>query len=400
MAASFHCCFDYAGRHGAVEPTDKAMISIGYRNLKRDPLRGAIATLGVVFAVVLVTVEVGMLLGLVRNASLLIDQSRADLWVSTVDVKTFDFATPIDQRKRYRIEAVAGVERIEEFNVSYSIWKLPQGGNANIQVIALDEHGQLAAPLNLVEGSLEALHNQDAVIIDEGERTKLGNPKIGDTVEIWNHRAQVVGFTSGMRSFTTTPYIFTSLSRGEKYGDFLQGGGISVYFLVKVKEGFSREAVRTAIAASIPDVEVHTQESFSWRTRSYWLIETGMGLGFLAAALLGLMVGGVIVSQTLYAMTMEKLPEFGVLKALGATMGEIARVVLEQSIICGAAGLLLGLLTSFAVGAAASAAGTRVEIPAALIGLIVVLTVLLCSVAALMSILRLRRIEPGMVFRT
>src|SRR5471032_1435575 len=148
------------------------MMSIGWRNLKRDPMRGAIAILGVVFAVVLVTVEVGMLLGLVRNASLLIDQSRADLWVSTVDVKTFDFATPIDERKRYRIEAVPGVERVEEFNVSYSIWKLPGGGNANCQVIAFDERSDLAAPLNLAEGDLESLHNQDAVIIDEGDRAK------------------------------------------------------------------------------------------------------------------------------------------------------------------------------------------------------------------------------------
>jgi putative ABC transport system permease protein len=377
------------------------MISIGWRNLKRDPTRGVIAILGVVFAVVLVTVEVGMLLGLVRNASLLIDNSRADLWISTVDVKTFDFATPIDQRKRYRIEAVPGVEQVEEFNVSYSIWKLPGGGNANCQVIAMDDRCQLAAPLNLVAGNSEALHNQDAIIIDEGERAKLGSPQLGDTVEVFGHRAKIVGFTRDMRSFTTTPFVFCSLRRGVKYGDLLHdNSGISIYFLVKVKPGFDREAVRAAIAGAVPNIEVHTREGFSWRTRSYWLIETGMGLGFLAAAMLGLMVGGVIVSQTLYAMTMEKLPEFGVLKALGATMGEISRVVLEQSLLCGAVGLLIGLLISLGISTAAGAAGTSVEIPAWLIGGIVMLTAMLCTGAALVSIQRLRRVEPGMVFRT
>ena len=377
------------------------MISIGWRNLNRDPTRAVIAILGVVFAVVLVTVEVGMLLGLVRNASLLIDNSHADLWISTVDVKTFDFATPVDQRKRYRIEAVPGVEQVEEFNVSYSIWKLPGGGNANCQVIAMDDRCKLAAPLNLVAGSCEALHNQDAIIIDEGERAKLGNPQLGNTVEVFGHRARIVGFTHDMRSFTTTPFVFCSLRRGVKYGDLLHdNSGISIYFLVKVKPGFERESVRAAIARAVPNIEVHTREGFSWRTRSYWLIETGMGLGFLAAAMLGLMVGGVIVSQTLYAMTMEKLPEFGVLKALGATMGEISRIVLEQSLLCGAAGLLIGLLISIGIGAAAGAAGTSVEIPTWLMGSIVILTALLCSGAAMVSIIRLRRIEPGMVFRT
>jgi len=125
-----------------------------------------------------------------------------------------------------------------------------------------------------------------------------------------------------------------------------------------------------------------------------------MGLGFLAASLLGLMVGGVIVSQTLYAMTMEKLPEFGVLKALGAGMTELARIVLEQSLICGGAGLLVGLLLSAVIGAAASAAGTSVEIPAMLIVTVVLLTAMLCSGAALVSIKRLNRLEPATVFRT
>jgi putative ABC transport system permease protein len=382
------------------------MISIGWRNLKRDRLRTAVAIMGVVFAVVLVTVEVGMLLGLVRNASLLIDQSNADLWVSTVDVQTFDFATPMEQRKRYKIEAVAGVERVEEYNVSYSVWKLPSGGNANCQIIALDEKGQLAAPLNLVEGNLEALHNQDSVVIDEAEHSKLGNVNLGDYVEIMERRAKVVGFTRGMRSFTTTPYIFTSLRRGENYGWLTtsdrprEKGRASIYFLVKTKAGADVEAVRRAIEEAVGDVDVQTRESFSWRTRRYWLFETGVGFGFLAAALLGLMVGGVIVSQALYAMTMEKLPEFGVLKALGASMSEISRVVLDQGLICGAAGLALGLAASYGVSLVASAAGTAVEIPPTLIGGVVILTALLCCGAALVSIVRLRHLEPGMVFRT
>jgi putative ABC transport system permease protein len=158
--------------------------------------------------------------------------------------------------------------------------------------------------------------------------------------------------------------------------------------------------VRAAIAANIPGIEVHTRESFSWRTRRYWLVETGMGLSFLAAALLGLLVGGVIVSQTLYAMTMEKLPEFGVLKALGASMVDLSRVVLEQSLLCGSAGLLLGLLSSYCISALAGMAGTTVEIPVALVIVIVLLTGILCAGAALVSIARLKRVEPAMVFRT
>lgn len=375
------------------------MKGIGWRNLKRDRIRMAVAVLGVVFAVVLVTVEVGMLLGLFQNASLLIDRSSADIWVSSVDVKTFDFAMPMSQRKKYLIQSLPGVERVEEYNVGYSMWRLPDGGVVNVQIVGCEEHSRMAAPLDLVTGNLETLHNQDAVIVDEGESAKLGYPKMGDSFEILGFRAKVVGFTRNMRSFTTTPYVFTSLRRTESYG-WLTTRGKSMYFLVKVRPGFDIAAVRRDIHAAVPDVEAHSRESLSWRTRRYWLLETGVGLGFLAAAFLGLLVGGVIVSQTLYAMTVEKLPEFGVLKAMGATMGELSRVVLEQGLICGAAGLVVGLAVSIGVGHAAAAAGTSVLIPLPLVISVIVLTALLCSGAALVSIARLRQVEPAMVFRT
>ncbi len=381
------------------------MVRIGLRNLKRDPLRAAVAVCGVVLAVVLVTMEIGMLIGLVRDASLLIDKSRADIWVSTVDVKTFDFATPMPQRKKYLVRSVPGVEAVEEYNVSYSIWKLPSGGNANCQVIGFDPRGKLAARLEVVEGRLDDIMNQDAVIIDIGERSKLGNPRLGDYVEIFERRAKVVGFTRGMRSFTTTPYVFTSLDRSRAYSwvesgaPGLRSGVQTVYFLVKVAPEEDVEKVRRAIEATVPDVEAHTRESFSWRTRRYWLVETGVGLGFLAAAFLGLMVGGVIVSQTLYAMTVEKLSEYGVLKAMGATMEELSSIVLEQGLACGAAGLILGLLLSVVLGGLVKSAGAAVVIPWPLVIGVTMLTVVLCSGAAMVSIARLRKIDPATVFR-
>ncbi len=377
------------------------MIAIGWRNLRRDPARLAVAVLGVAFAVMLVTVEVGMLLGLVRNASLLIDRSRADLWVSLVDVKTLDFGTPMDQRNRYRIEALPGVERVEEFNVSYSVWKLPSGANANVQVIGFDEEGVLAPQLDLVAGTLRSLHNQEAIVIDEGEREKLGGVALGDSIEIMGHRAKVVGFTRQMRSFTTTPYCFTSLKQAKRYGWLDEGstGANTFYFLIKLAPGADVKEVRQRIAAILPEVEVHTREAFSHRTRRYWLVETGVGLGFLAAAFLGLLVGGVIVAQTLYAMSVERLPEFGVLKAMGLGMRGLSRVVLEQSLICGGAGLVLGLAASFGARIVIAQTGTAMETPWFLLLGVMLLTVVLCSSAAMVSIRCLRRIEPAMVFR-
>ena len=140
--------------------------------------------------------------------------------------------------------------------------------------------------------------------------------------------------------------------------------------------------------------------SFSWRTRCYWLIETGVGIGFIVAALLGLGIGGIIVSQTLFVLTTEKINEFGVLKAMGATMSELSAIVLKQGAICCVGGLVAGLLLSVLLSRAAELAGAPVLIPWPLPVAVTVITMALCAAASLASIHKLRRLEPAMVFRT
>ena len=75
------------------------MISIGWRNLRQSKLRCVVAVASVAFSVVLITCEIGMMFGLTRNASILVDRSKADLLVSSPNITTLDFASPIDSLK-------------------------------------------------------------------------------------------------------------------------------------------------------------------------------------------------------------------------------------------------------------------------------------------------------------
>jgi hypothetical protein len=87
-----------------------------------------------------------------------------------------------------------------------------------------------------------------------------------------------------------------------------------------------------------------------------------------------------------------------VLKALGAGMVDLARIVVEQGLICGALGVVLGMGISVFISRLAVGSGTSVEIPP---GLAVALLALpLCSTSSLFSIARLKRVEPALVFRT
>ena len=138
---------------------------------------------------------------------------------------------------------------------------------------------------------------------------------------------------------------------------------------------------------------------FSKRSQMYWLTQTGAGGSILVAALLGFLIGMVVVSQTIYATTMENIEEFATLKAMGASKWFIIRVVLSQALVCGAVGCILGLLAAMPVIDHVRGFIAWIYTPAWLPVLMVVPSLMMCCLAAIASIRAALAVEPARVFR-
>src|SRR5256885_11618636 len=118
----------------------------------------------------------------------------------------------------------------------------------------------------------------------------------------------------------------------------------AMYVLLRVDKGYSTPDVQQSLRQRLPEVDVLTPDEFAHKSRTYWTIKTGAGGAILTAAVLGFLIGLVVVSQTIYANTMENIEEYATLKALGASQSFVARIVLSQALICGVLGSVLGLL--------------------------------------------------------
>jgi len=142
-----------------------------------------------------------------------------------------------------------------------------------------------------------------------------------------------------------------------------------------------------------------TTAEFSRLTQFYWMFTTGAGLALLIAALMGLVVGIVVVSQTLYATTVDHLAEFGTLRAIGASSRYIYGVITRQAILSALAGYVLGLAASIGIMRAAQDAGPAILLPPELAVGMLALTIAMCVGAALISIRKVTRLDPSMVFK-
>jgi putative ABC transport system permease protein len=125
---------------------------------------------------------------------------------------------------------------------------------------------------------------------------------------------------------------------------------------------------------------------------------TGAGAALFGSALLGVVVGTVIVGQTLYSSTKDHLIEFATLRAMGSSRAYIYTVILCQAVLSATIGFSIAALVG--VGLAHASAGTALPIvvtPALIISLFV-LTVAMCAVSAISAIVVVTRVDPVTVF--
>ena len=371
------------------------MLKFAWRNLIHDRLRFSVTVAGIAFATFLMIFQGSLLAGFMRASSRIIDLSNADIWITARGTPCFDFAAPIPERFRDLTMGVEGVRDVRRMASSFAVWQRPSGEGQTIIVIGADAGSGSAFPHPRLEKSTALF--PDVVLVDHSNLKTLGVTTIPMEVEINRHKAKVLREIDGASSFMGSPYVFTSYSEAAKYLDIPSEE--TTYLLVHVRPGVEPTVVKNELAKRLPEVDVWTTNEFARRAQSYWIGQTGAGGALLTAAFLGFIVGTVIVSQTIYATTMENLEEFATLKALGASRWTVQRTVLFQALTSGAVGAVLGLALTFpAVGITRTSIPwiyTPLWLPSCMIGV----SLLMCLLASIVSIRRAVSIDPGRVFR-
>jgi len=372
------------------------VLTLAIRNLFHDRLRCIATVIGIVFSIVLVTVQLGLYLGFGRMVTTMVDHASADLWIMPRGTKCFEDPSLLDARKRYRALSVDGVAEAVPVVIGFADWRMPDGATTPVFVIGSDLRSGGLHPWNLVEGGIGSLAIPNAVAVDKSYLQRLGISGMGARAEIRRRAIQVAAITNGIRSFTTTPYVFMDVDRARAYTGI--AASKATYLLVRVTAKSHIEQVRRRLLSSLSDVEVLTPKEFRGRSRSFWLFGTGAGAALFAGALLGVIVGTVIVAQTLYSSTKDHLNEFATLRAIGSSSAYIHKVIVCQALLSAIIGFGFAALIGAAIAYITAATALPIVLtPGLIIGLFL-LTIVMCVASAIAAIVQVTRIDPAMVF--
>jgi putative ABC transport system permease protein len=352
--------------------------------------------LAVAFSALLIILQCGLLLGLFAITSIPIDHTSADVWVGAPEVLSVDLGRPMPEKYLLRVAGQPEVDRSEIFLQGFMYWSKPNGGSELCIVIGSHlETDSLGALRELTPELRARLTEPGSIVVDEGELGRLGIDGVGDSAEITNHRVRVVGLVRGLRSLSG-PYVFCSIHTARSL--LRLSDEQTTYVLARCHHAADASSVVDRLR-SYPTMAAFTSEDFSLRSRLHWLTKTKAGIALGFAALLGLLVGAVVTSQTLYAATAASAREYAMLRALGIPRWRLALAVMAQSFWVGLAGLVVAAPTVLGLAYGMRALGVPVLLPPLLLGGAALVTLAMALLSGLAALRSLRLIEPALLLR-
>ncbi len=374
----------------------RTMLRLGLSMMFFDKAKLIGTVLGVVFAVVLTNQQVGIGLGLVDRNIMFVEHANADLWIVPPSTETLQGGRTVPTSAMLAARTTPGVAWSEPLLFGGGVVKTPTGGTEAVQIIGTKYPRYAGGPWNIVAGDVSALNRPDMMTFEDSERETLGGLNLGSVREVNGRRMTAGAFTWGLEPFGPS-YAFVDYETAREL--MHTPSDEASYVLVGVEPGHDPLEVKRAIEARTGGVRVMTKDDFKGSIRNFVLFKQSIGATIGASALFGVVIGFVIVALSMFSSVLDRLREFGTLKAVGATNGDLAVLLLVQSVAYAWIGSLVGLalVTRMAAGMR-SAKLTLLFPPALTIGTVVGMT-FICVVASSIALFRIRKVEPAMVFR-
>ncbi len=390
------------------------MVSIARKTLFHDFIPFVVAQAGIVFSVSLVTVQIGLFYGFTRSTSIIVDHTQANIWVVSSKLQQLDLTLPIPYQRLAEAKKVPGVDRAEAFIFQSVVWQQSTQPIAPVTVIGFERNSQLFALNPLLEGQLDAIQRPYRAVLNNSDAQFLNIAKVGEVAKIGNQLVKVVGFTSGLRSMVSDPFLFTSLENGAAFvkaatqptlahGDppklLLDMDNITAV-LVRAQPGQNLLQLKERLKKALPDTQVYTQAELSTLTQTYWLRNTGVTFVLGLGAVVAIAVGTVIVSQVLYTSVVRHLSEYATLKAMGASQTVLYRIILEQALWMALLGYIPGIGLSMGLGIwTQQTQAIQILVTPVSATAVLGLTLVMCSGSAIFAIQKVIALDPALVFK-
>ena len=373
------------------------MLSTAIRFILYDKPKSLGVLAGIVISIFLVGQQVGIFIFLTDAMKSIVANNNGYIWI--VDPKTDDAnqLAGLDMRVGRQAASIEGVERVYPVVITAGAARFENGKTAGMTIVGAEAPDFVGGPWGLFSARREDMLPEGAIITEFFDKKTFGSVRPGEYFELNGKKVYNAGFTKGVRGFGGAPYVFTTIERARALGNFSTDQ--ASLFLVKWKTGYTKEQVIAHLNRSIPNIRAWDADALAASTVSNILASSGIALSVGSLVFFAIISGFVIIGLTLYSAAIDRLRDYGTLKAIGASDGYITRLILLQAFLISLLGFLLGyaLVEGFRNGVAQ--AGTVFRFPPEIRIGFFLLTLFIALGGSLFAIRKIKRLEPAAIFR-
>jgi len=380
-------------------------VPLGWRQLWHRPLRLVVAVAGIAFAVLLIMMQLGFRAALFESTLRFHERFRYDIALFSPDSVFIVRPAPFSIRRLYQALGLPEVAAVDPVYIFPAVWKSPwTAERRSINAVGVDPESDLLDTPGF-SGNRHLLKQQDTLLFDEAARPEFG--PIGERfraygpfqTEVNDRRVTVAGLFEIGPSFGIDGTVITSVDNWLRLFPERPRNDIELG-LIRLRPGTDPVAARDRLRAELPgDVLVLTKADFVARERAYWSGATPIGYIFAFGAIMGLVVGAIIVYQILFADVSEHIREYGTLRAIGYRNRFVSGIVMQQAAILAVLGYVPGaLLAHFLYGAAAGATRLPLHLTVERGVTVFLLTLGMCLLSGFLALRRVRKLDPAEVF--
>lgn len=378
------------------------MYRIAFIMLLGDRAKYLLLISAISFSVLLMTHQGSVFFGLLRWSTATIRNIKVPLWVVDPLVEQPEESIPLLDTDLPRVRSVEGVKWAVPLFFSIQQARLENGAFKSIQLMGLDTATLIGAPTCMLEGCIEDIWQDGAVIIDEVgvQNFSVGRQKpigIGDHIDVNDHSLNVVGICKIDPTFFGYPYVFTTYDRALQISPPKRK---NLSFVLAAPDSDSELKTVASRIQNDTGLKAYTQEEFCSSAIKWVFDNTGIPFSFSITIIMGFLVGVAVSGQTFYSFILENLKYLGALKAMGASTALLCRMLILQAFVVGFIGLGIGVGVNSIIGhSAIGKSSFPFFMPYELLIIPFLAVFFICTFSSFIGVNRVRKLDAGEVFR-
>ncbi|MBX7243396.1 MAG: ABC transporter permease [Bacteroidia bacterium] len=374
------------------------MLKTAIKFLLYDKAKSFGALLGVVISTFLIGQQIGVFTFLTNAMKALAEMNPQYIWVIDSQTENVNALGQLDMRISRHIESFPGVANVYPVFIGGALVQFPDGENSGIQLIGLEAPGFVGGPKpsDFTDGTFTDLLADGAVCVDYFDKRIFRSTDPGTTFEINKKKVYIGARTKGVRGFGAS-YVFTTIERARALTR--ASSNTASAFLVEVAPGTSQDEMVKLINSNVFGVRAWKGTELASSTVSIILRTTSIATSVGTLVIFALIAGFFIVGLTLYSAAVDRLKDYGTMKAIGATNGYIAKLIYLQATIFAIFGFGIGYLLMDAFRKGIANTGLFFSYSPQFLAVFFGVILLIALGGASFAVRRITKLEPAEVFR-